>query len=91
MDLIPKNQNFKQTKIGQEILIAGDFNTDITRFYTNAIKLRDFIQKNRLLFNDILEEQEINYTYFRRNKDIINKSWIENVVCQKKQQIDPNY
>lgn len=66
----------------QEVIIAGDFNTDLVRLDNNSLELRRFLSKNKLIACDILNKKrnDICHTFsVIRDGKMIN-SWIDHVL-----------
>ncbi|CAF1065010.1 unnamed protein product [Brachionus calyciflorus] len=67
----------------KEIIILGDLNTDIIRKNHFSIELINFLMRNHLTLSDIVQCQEIDYTY-RKIVDLkVQSSWIDHVICKK--------
>ncbi|RNA40614.1 RNA-directed DNA polymerase from mobile element jockey-like [Brachionus plicatilis] len=58
-----------------DIVILGDFNTDIKRASKRTDSLNNFLEKNNLILFDITSNQTIDYTY----TSSLNRSWIDHV------------
>ncbi|CAF0842503.1 unnamed protein product [Brachionus calyciflorus] len=59
-----------------EVVIVGDFNTDMSRTTLRTAALHNFLSKNNLKLFDLTRDQKIRYTFNKLN----TKSWIDHVV-----------
>ncbi|CAF1081199.1 unnamed protein product, partial [Brachionus calyciflorus] len=76
-----------EKKNHQEIILAGDFNTDLIRFDKNSFCLRKFLKKSKMNLLDLLFSQNIDYTYKKTGKSGNIKSWIDNVASTDENQL----
>ncbi|CAF0746170.1 unnamed protein product [Brachionus calyciflorus] len=65
------------------VFIMGDFNTDIVKTHHNSIELLKLIKRKNLTIVDIVQIQEIDYTYHKIIKNRVVTSWIDHVICRK--------
>ena len=75
-EIISTNKNLN-------VLIIGDFNTDIIKYNHNTNSIMNLLQEHEPTISDIVQYQEVDFTYrkIRENKCIT--SWIDHVICKK--------
>ncbi|CAF0820346.1 unnamed protein product [Brachionus calyciflorus] len=67
---------------GFEILVLGDFNTDINKNNKRTKSFLDFVKNENFNIIDIETDQGVNFTYQRGG----STSWIDHVLCEKRSQ-----
>lgn len=75
-DLSIINTIYKKHCDDHEVIILGDFNTDLRRASKFEELLNNFLHENKLKCLDMLYLQKTEHTYFKATK----KSWIDHVI-----------
>jgi len=76
--LMEKVIKFKQER--KEVLIYGDFNTDFSKEYIYSKLLFDFMRILNMSPSDILNEFGLEYTYEKKFKKMVIRTWIDHVL-----------
>ncbi|CAF1077297.1 unnamed protein product [Brachionus calyciflorus] len=67
-------QEILEVESHNNLILVGDFNTDIIRSNHNTVSLLKFLKTNNLTMADVKQHQKINFT--------LQISWIDHVICR---------
>jgi hypothetical protein len=74
----------KYDKLGFEIILVGDFNTDFSKNIEYSKLLLQMCKSQNMRSADIDNEQTVQYTYYKKFKNVIIKTWIDHMFVMTK-------
>lgn len=90
MNLLTSTIN-KYKATNKEIILCGDFNTDFSRNNTYGTILREFANRHSLIPIDLFRHQSAQYTYFKKFKNMIIRTWIDHIFIPKDLESNVSY
>jgi len=74
----------KYDKLGFEIILVGDFNTDFSKNIEYSKLLLQMCKSQKMRSADIDNEQTVQYTYYKKFKNVTIKTWIDHMFVMTK-------
>ena len=78
IELIKESKAAEKSK-NRQVMVLGDFNTDFVRINEHSKELLSLLRETHMQCADLSFTQNIDYTYSKKIRGKIQKSWIDHI------------